>query len=122
MVTLLAGTVAYAHHSYVATYDTGKRVTLEGKLVQFVLRNPHAYVTMTAPDSKGVMQRWSIEWAGGAQLSNAGIKADTLKAGDEIVVVGNPSRVTGELRVLMVTIKRPKDGFSWGTRAGELVD
>lgn len=121
-VTLLTGTALYAHHSYAATYDVTKEVKLEGKLIQFVLRNPHTYVTMQAQDSNGVAQRWSVEWAGSAQLGSQGIKQETLKIGDEIIIVGRPSRVPGEFRALLVTLKRPSDGFSWGSRAGEQVD
>src|SRR5712671_3536580 len=119
---LLASSAAYAHHSYAATYDTTKEVKIEGKLVQFELRNPHTFVTVTSKDTNGKVLRWSIEWAGVSQLANAGIKAETLKIGDEITVVGNPSRVPGEFRVLMVNLKRPLDGFSWGTKPGEQVD
>ena len=119
---LLTGVAAYAHHSYAATYDTGKEVKLNGKLIQFVFRNPHSYVTISAPDAKGAVQRWSVEWAGTAQLSNRGITQESLKVGDAIVIVGRPSRVPGELRVLMVNLTRPSDGFSWGTRSGEIVD
>ena len=53
-VALLAGTAAYAHHSYGATYDVTKEVKLEGKLVQFVFRNPHSFVHVQAPDQNGV--------------------------------------------------------------------
>lgn len=119
---LLAGTAAYAHHSYGATYEVSKEIKLTGKLVQFVFRNPHAFVTMQAPDEKGVMQRWAVEWSGTTQLGQSGVNAQTLKVGDEIVVVGRPSRVPNEYRALMVTLKRPLDGFTWGTRAGEQVD
>jgi len=120
--TLLISTAAYAHHSYAATYDTTKEVKLEGKLVQFELRNPHAFVTIKAKDKEGVMQRWAVEWAGVSQLAGAGIKQDTLKVGDDIVIMGSPSRVPGEFRVLMVNLRRPLDGFSWGTKPGEKVD
>jgi hypothetical protein len=41
--------------------------------------------------------------------------------GDEIVVVARPSRVAGEYRALMVTLKRPSDGFAWGG-PGQVVD
>ena len=58
-VSLVAGTGAFAHHSYSATYDTSRTVTLEGKLVQFVFKNPHSFVTVQAPDDKGTMRRWS---------------------------------------------------------------
>ena len=120
--TLLISTAAYAHHSYAATYDTTKEVKIEGTLVQFELRNPHAFVTVKAKDKEGVMQRWSVEWAGVSQLDNAGIKKESLKVGDDIMITGNPSRVPGEYRLLMVNLKRPLDGFSWGTKPGEKVD
>ena len=118
----LAGASAYAHHSYGATYDTRKEVTLEGKLVQFVYRNPHAFVHVQAPDASGAPQRWAVEWSGTTQLDRQGVTRDTLKVGDQVVIVGRPSRVPGEYRALMVSLKRPSDGFTWGSRAGEAVD
>ena len=124
-IALLAGgTVAYAHHSYAATYDTNEQIKLEGKVVQFVFRNPHSFVHIQAPDQKGVSQRWAVEWAGTSQLGNAGVKPESLKVGDELVIVGRPSRAlaTGEYRLLMVSLKRPRDGFTWGSRGGEIVD
>lgn len=119
---MLAGTVAYAHHSYGAAYDTTKEVKLQGKLVQFVFRNPHAFVHVEAPDQSGKMQRWAIEWSGTTQLGAAGINRESLRVGDEVIITGRPSRVSGEFRALMVTLKRPSDGFAWGTREGERVD
>lgn len=119
---LLGGTAAYAHHSYAATYDVSNEVTLEGKLVQFVYRNPHSFVHVQAPDENGVHQRWAVEWSGTGQLAGAGVNRDTLKVGDQVIIVGRPSRVRGEYRALMVTLKRPSDGFTWGGRAGQAVD
>jgi uncharacterized protein DUF6152 len=121
-VALIAGTAAYAHHSYAATYDVTKEIKLEGKLVQFVLRNPHSFVHMEAPDDHGEMRRWAVEWAGTAQLGAQGVKRESLKVGDEISVTARPSRVPGEYRALMLSLRRPLDGFTWGTRAGEAVD
>ena len=121
-ISSLAGTAAYAHHSYAATYDNSAEVKLEGKVLQFVFRNPHTFVQVQAPDQKGVQQRWAVEWAGTSQLSNSGVTRESLKVGDEITIVGRPSRVSGEYRLLMVTLKRPLDGFTWGTRGGETVD
>ena len=119
---LAGGTAAYAHHSYSATYDVSQKVTLEGKLVQFVFKNPHSFVTVQVQDKTGAMQRWSVEWSGTGQLSNQGVTRETLKPGDEVVVLGNPSRVRGEYKALMVSLKRPGDGFTWGNGAGEAVD
>jgi hypothetical protein len=119
--TLTTTAVALAHHSYGATYDMNKEIKLEGKIVQFVYRNPHSFVTVQAPDASGAAQRWAIEWSGTGQLGGQGVTRETLRAGDEILITGRPSRVTGEFRALMVSLKRPSDGFSWGSR-GEVVD
>jgi hypothetical protein len=122
LVVFLAGTAADAHHSYAATYDVKKEVTLEGTLVQFVFRNPHSFVHIQSTDEHGVERRWAVEWAGTSQLGNQGVSRESLKVGDGIVIVGRPSRVPGEYRALMITLKRPRDGFAWGTRAGEAVE
>jgi hypothetical protein len=119
---LLGGSAARAHHSYAATYDVKNEITLEGRLVQFSYRNPHSFVTVEAPDRSGKERRWSVEWAGTSQLAETGVQRDTLKVGDRVVVVGRPSRVPGEYRALMVRLTRPSDGFTWGTREGQVVD
>lgn len=119
---LLLCTAMYAHHSYAATYDVNKEIELEGRVVQFVFRNPHSFVHIQAPDHKGIQQRWSVEWAGTSQLTNSGIGRETLRVGDDITVTGNPSRVSGEYRLRLVRLKRLSDGFTWGTRPGETVD
>jgi hypothetical protein len=120
-VAMVVASAAYAHHSASATYDTGHQVKLEGKLVQIMFKNPHTFVTLQAPDENGVMQRWAVEWSGTGQLTSQGVTAQTLKPGDEVVIVGNPSRVHGEYKALMVTVTRC-DGFKWGGRgrAGRL--
>src|SRR3954452_20926586 len=115
-------TTVSAHHSFGATYDTSKQLKIEGKLVQFVYRNPHSFVHVEAPDAEGVTQRWAVEWGGTSQLAGAGVKRDSLKIGDKVVIVGRPSRVPGEYRMLMVNLTRPSDGFTWGRNATEVVD
>jgi hypothetical protein len=119
---VLAIATASAHHSFGATYEVSKEIKLEGKIVQFVYRNPHSFVHVEAPDAAGVVQRWAIEWGGTAQLTGQGVTRETLKVGDQVSVVGRPSRVPGEYRVLMVNLVRPSDGFTWGRRANEVVD
>src|SRR5215216_2753197 len=106
--------VVSGHHSYAATYDTAKDVKLEGKLVQFVYRNPHTFVHVQAPDAAGKMERWAVEWSGTSALDRSGVTRDTLKVGDSVVVTIHPSRVAGDYRGLMVKLLRPSDGFTWG--------
>ena len=119
---LLCATAAYAHHSFGAAYNSKAEIKIEGKLMQFVFRNPHSFVNIEAPDKEGKIQRWSVEWSGAAALGNQGLSQKTLKAGDHVIVTGRPSRAPGEHRIQMLSLKRPSDGFSWGNRAGEVVD
>ena len=118
----LTSSIASAHHSFGATYETSKSIKLEGAIVQFVYRNPHSFVHIDAPDEHGASQRWAVEWGGTSQLAQAGVKRDSLKVGDKVVINGRPSRVPGEYRVLMVNLSRPADGFTWGRNANEVVD
>jgi hypothetical protein len=121
LALVVAGvTTAYAHHSFGATYDTNKQMKLEGKLVQFVYRNPHSFVHVEAPDAEGKIQRWAVEWGGTAQLAGAGVKRDSLKIGEKVTIVGRPSRVPGEYRMLMVSLAA--DGLNWGRNPTEVVD
>jgi Family of unknown function (DUF6152) len=104
---------AYAHHSFAATYFEDQTVTVEGKLVQFLFRNPHSFVHLEAPDDKGEVQTWAVEWGGGGQLSRDGISRDTLKPGDHVIVTGNPGRNPADHRIRMRSISRPSDGWKW---------
>ena len=118
----LFGATAYAHHSFSAVYNVKETVKLEGNLVQFVFRNPHSFVSIEAPDPEGKMQRWSLEWGGAAQLAGQGVQSRTLNVGDHVIITGQPSRAPGEYRVLLKSLKRPSDGYTWGTRQGETFD
>lgn len=119
---ILATSAVQAHHSFSATYDSDKQVDLEGTLVQFAFRNPHAFLTLEAPDEKGAVQKWSIEWSGAGQLASQGVTRETLRPGDLLIVHATRSRVPDEHRALMVNLKRPSDGFTWGTAQGQTVE
>ena len=51
-LTALAGAAA-AHHSFTATYFEDRTMEIEGKLLQFMFRNPHSFVHVEAPDENG---------------------------------------------------------------------
>ena len=110
---LVAIAPASAHHSFAATYFEDQTTKIEGDLVQFQFRNPHSYVHMEAKDGEGVVQRWTIEWGSGMQLSTQGLTATTLRVGDHVVVTGAPGRDPEDHRMRMRSIERPQDGFKW---------
>jgi hypothetical protein len=116
----LAAVPALSHHSFAAVYDAEKQVTVEGKIVQFLYRNPHSVLHVLAPDAKGVEKRWAVEWQGATQLGAAGISSQTIRAGDPVIVTGHPGRIDAENRILMLEIKRTTDGFGWQNGGGSL--
>src|SRR4051812_18965948 len=95
-VLALAGLVVAlpvaAHHSFAGTYDVSKEITIKGKIVEVSLRSPHSFFFVEAEDSKGVVQRWSIEGASVSQFAQQGVTKDALKVGDLVEIVGNPAR------------------------------
>ncbi|MGH2399969.1 MAG: DUF6152 family protein [bacterium] len=128
LVVLLAaaaiaiGAQAYAHHSFAATYLEDQSVTIERELVQFLFRNPHSFVHVMVKEKDGSMVRYAVEWGGAGQLGGQGVTRETLKPGDVVVISGSPGRNPADHRIRMVSLRRPKDGFGWGQRAGEVVD
>jgi hypothetical protein len=114
-----AGMDASAHHSFTATYFEDRTIEIEGKLLQFMFRNPHTFVHVEAPDETGQLQRWAVEWGGAGQLANQGVTSQTLRVGDVVKVTGNPGRDPADHRIRMVFLERSSDGFSWGRRPGE---
>ena len=110
-----------AHHSFTATYDENTTIKIEGELVQFMFRNPHAFVAVMAPDENGQMQRWGVEWGGAALSPARASRRDTLKARPPRIITGNPGRNAEDHRVRMRSLLRPSDGFGWGQN-GETFD
>jgi hypothetical protein len=122
LLGFVAERAALAHHSFTATYFEDRKITIEGKVLQFQFRNPHSFVHVQAPDDSGQMQRWAIEWGGSSQLSNQGLAAATLRPGDVVQITGNPGRDPADHRVRMLYLYRPSDGFDWGNDPGETFD
>lgn len=119
LIATIASAAVQAHHSFTATYFEDRTVQIEGKLLQFMFRNPHSFVHVEAPDENGQPQRWAVEWGGAAQLSNQGLSNQTLHVGDVVTIVGNPGRDPADHRLRMQYLKRNSDGFDWGRRPGE---
>jgi len=116
---LASGAPAYAHHSFAATYNLDSTEQIEGRVVQFLVRNPHSFIHVQAPDANGQVQRWSIEGAAAFRMRSG---EDGLQVGDEVQVVFNPARSPESYRGRLITIIRPSDGWSWGRGEGEVVD
>ena len=74
LLATLGGAVQ-AHHSFTATYFEDRTVEIQGKLLQFLFRNPHSFVHVEVADEKGEMHRWAVEWGG------AGVRINSISPG-----------------------------------------
>jgi hypothetical protein len=114
---ILSGVAAYAHHSFAGTYIEDKLVRIEGKVVEFNIRNPHSYITIEVKEKDGKLVRWGGEWGGVTQLSQGGVNRFTLQAGDHLIIDGAPSRDFNEKKVLVRRATRPatdkREAWSW---------
>ena len=117
---LLSSEAAFAHHSFAGTYVLDRMQTVEGKIVQVLIRNPHSFITVEAPDENGQIVRWNIEAGGANQMAPQGEKAG-LKVGDTLRVTGNPARSAEAHRIRLVKMVRPSDGWNWGNQDGQVV-
>ena len=122
VVLLLCGIKVYAHHSFAGTYllEKEKIKTIEGKLVQVMLRNPHSFFHVEFVDENGQTTKIAVEAQGATQARGYGGKRP-LAVGDVIKITFNPARLAESKRGRLVTIVRPADGWSWGTGEGETV-
>ncbi len=116
IATIGAPLIASAHHSFPAHYVADGNVVLEGTVSEFLWRNPHSFIHLEVINEQGEAQLWALEWHNTVIMTRMGFTPDTIRAGDEVVVSGNPAR-DGTRRIRMVTLERPADGFSV-TRTG----
>ncbi len=104
LAVLLSGDAVFAHHG-AAAYDRSVTLTLKATVTEFVFKNPHIIISFDAPDDNGKIVHWSAEGGSSSGLARRGWTWKTLKAGDQVTVVGNPARgMEGkEARVMALT-------------------
>ena len=103
------GSALAAHHSYTNFY-IDKTVSIQGEMLELQYVNPH--VVLTIRTVEGI---YTAVWDSPTTIARRGpFTATTLRVGDRVVVVGNPSRSPGT-RVLarLREVVRPSDGWRW---------
>jgi hypothetical protein len=95
-----------SHHSFAPVYDAKRMITVKGVVTQFKFVNPHAMMFMNVTDDAGKIVKWTIEFAGSLNLSNVGWTAETIKAGEQVTVTGNPTHI-GSARMFFLKLVRP---------------
>jgi hypothetical protein len=113
----LMGVAAHAHHSIASIYDSSRPVTVEGIVARFQFIHPHPLLLIDVKDGTGRAQPWRLEMDNLNELAEIGVKADTLKPGDRVVVSGSLSRKQPQSLYLR-RLDRPADGF-WYEQLGQ---
>jgi hypothetical protein len=78
-----------AHHSS-AAFDTGKKLTLKGAVVEWVYANPHCMLVLDVKGEDGQVVRWTAETQPPASIFPAGYRKDSFKAGQEVTITVEP--------------------------------
>jgi hypothetical protein len=89
-LTVLSGS-AFAHHG-AAAYDASKTVTIKGTVTEFVFANPHTLIYIEAREEDGRTRKWQGELTSPNTLMRAGWTKSTIKVGDQLTLVGWPSK------------------------------
>ena len=79
-----------AHHS-VFPYDMRAFIELEGQITEVRWRNPHIKLSIAVEDESGETVEWELEGDTTNAAMRRGITRDTIRAGDQVRVAGNPS-------------------------------
>ena len=88
----LISPVVFGHHG-VSDYDMTNVVTWRATVSDFVFVNPHALLNFTRKNDQDKIEEWQGELQSPNMLSRRSHwTKDTVKAGDQITIVGCPAR------------------------------
>jgi hypothetical protein len=121
IVILVASSAAVSgHHSFAGVYYESDSVTIEGDVVEFVYRAPHAWLYVMANDPQGRPQRFGAEWASPSRLERDGVERDTFQPGDQVSITGSPGRNESARQIHLKKVTRFTRGkWTWSGRQGQ---
>ena len=83
---------AWAHHSFAASFEGGRKITLAGVVTKIEWTNPHTYFFLTIKTEHGKTANWICEAAGPNTLARHGWARDLVKVGDMVTIIAYPAR------------------------------
>lgn len=82
----------YAHHAFGAEFDPNLPVLLKGPVVRIEWINPHTWIHVEVAKKDGGKEVWMVEGGTPNSLLRRGLKRDSLKIGQVVVVDGYQSK------------------------------
>ena len=110
----LIATAPLAAHHGAATFDTGKELTMQGTVTEWVWSNPHCFLKFDVTEKDGTVRHWTVETSNPPDMVNRGWTRRSFKGGDKVTVVIEPVKSGNPVgRLLTVTLP---DGKVLSTR------
>ena len=105
---LIVSVPLLAHHG-AASFDTTKKLTVKGTVVEWFWANPHCFLRFDVKDENGQTVQWVVETQSGPNILPLGYTKQTFKPGDEVTVTLTPVRNGRPLgRLLSVVLPNGK--------------
>jgi hypothetical protein len=117
---LMPSARALAHHSFAVVYLEQDTIEIEGDVVEFQYRNPHAWIFVQGTEKGGLGEKiYAAEWVSVSQLDRAGIPKNFFKAGDQLRIWASPNKNPTDNRVRLKRMERRSDGWKWAGGRGD---
>ena len=118
-LALLVSASAVAHHGSNVSYQVDKTITVTGTVTEWEFVNPHPQIYFDVKNDNGEVAHWAAELLPTPSMMKnmqVGWSRTTMKPGDQIQLVCNPSRVAGAKACLAKGLQ--VNGKAWPLAAG----
>jgi hypothetical protein len=108
-----------AHHGSNVSYQLDKTITVAGTVTEWEFVNPHPQIYLDVKDEQGGVAHWAVELLPTPSMMKnmkVGWTRTTMKPGDQIKLVCNPSRVAGAKACLAKELEI--NGKAWPVAPG----
>ena len=111
-----------AHHSFALFYLEQDTIEVEGDVVEFQFKNPHAWIHVQGQETAGFGRTkiYAAEWQSTSRLDRDGITKNTLHIGDSVRIWASPNRDPNDNRIRLKRIERRADGWKWAAGGRDL--